>query len=67
MQLGDGTNYNRIAPTLILNQNFKTKQMSAGVDFSLLLSTEGRLYSFGNANVRFYLFTKGWANRKWNI
>jgi alpha-tubulin suppressor-like RCC1 family protein len=51
MQLGDGTNYNRIAPTLILNQNFKTKQMSAGVDFSLLLSTEGRLYSFGNSDV----------------
>jgi alpha-tubulin suppressor-like RCC1 family protein len=53
-QLGDGTTWNKNSPTLVLNQNYKVKQMSAGNEFSLILTTEGTLYSFGINSVNFY-------------
>jgi alpha-tubulin suppressor-like RCC1 family protein len=38
-------------PTQMLNQNFEVSQISAGYDFTMILSTEGFLYSCGDNNV----------------
>jgi alpha-tubulin suppressor-like RCC1 family protein len=39
----------------MLNQNFEVSQISAGSDFTLILSTEGFLYSCGDNTVCFDL------------
>jgi alpha-tubulin suppressor-like RCC1 family protein len=62
-QLGTGqvSYINAYVPTKMLNQLFEVSQFTAGIDFTLILSMEGFLYSCGSNSVSLNLLNLVWS------